>query len=155
MDKKSKIFLTVFFGLIVVVIGISFYKYFIAKNYFIKTETVCDPATEKCFVRTCDPADDSECPENEAERISYYKLIEEKAYAIASCDAATEDCENPVCKPDAECTETLCDQSNVIEGEECNDPTTYLENQIINQETTSEADSGETQPKEASSNSEE
>lgn len=155
MDKKSKIFLLVFFGLIIAVIGISFYKYFVAKNYFIKAETACDPATEKCFAYTCDPEEDAECPEDEAERVSYYKYVEKKAFKINQCDAATQDCNNPICEPGEDCKVILCDESTVSEGEECNDPAKYKEELDKNNLIDSEADAPDSENAEETPNNQE
>lgn len=82
MDKKSKIFFAVFFSVIIIMIGVSFYKYFVLKDYYIQLEADCNPEQEECLSYVCDPADDSECPEVEADRVSHYKLIEKKASAI-------------------------------------------------------------------------
>ena len=129
MDKKSKIFFSVFFFVAFIVTAMAFYKFYILKDYYIKSEAACDPAAEKCFIYECDPADDSECPENAADRISYYKLIEKKASAIPSCDPGEADCPPLACRAGEDCAETLCDSAALTEGEQCSDPAEYLKNQ--------------------------
>ncbi len=127
-DRKNKIFFAVFFGLIAVVVAVTFVKYFIMKDYYIQAETECDPSSERCFIYECDPEEDGEdCPEDEAERISYYKLIKKKAYAIPLCDPEDENCPALVCLPGEDCEETLCEEDNEEEGIVCNDPAEYAE----------------------------
>jgi hypothetical protein len=122
MDKKSKIFFSVFFLIIFVVTGISFYKFYVLKDYYIRLETDCDPAVEKCFIYECDPADDSECPENVDERISYYKLIEKKASDLPLCDATDPSCPPVSCQAGEDCREILCDEETKAEEEKCSGP---------------------------------
>jgi len=78
-NQKSKIGNKVFYSILVLSIllsvWITFVKIVVQKNYQIVAETSCDPALEKCFAFTCDPADDETCPTEETERTSYYKMI--------------------------------------------------------------------------------
>lgn len=127
MDKKSKIFFLVFFLLIAVVVVITYMKYFVAKDYYITAQADCDPTIENCFVYTCDPEIDSECPEDPAEQASYYKLVNKKANQIPLCDPNEEDCNALDCDPGMDCQVIYCDESNVSEEETCNDPERYLE----------------------------
>ncbi len=127
MDKKSKIFFLVFFLLIAIVTVITYMKYFVAKDYYITAQADCDPATEVCFAHTCDPEIDGECPEDEADRVSYYKLVNKRANLIPLCDPNEEDCNALECLEGMDCQVTYCDEDNVPEGEECNDPEKYLE----------------------------
>lgn len=128
MDKKSKIFFSVFFSIAFIVTAISFFKFYILKDYYIKSETACDPATEKCFIYECDPAVDTGCSENAAERISYYKLIEKKASALPLCDPNDTGCPALTCQAGEDCKETLCDETTIVAGEQCSDPAEYLKN---------------------------
>lgn len=130
MDKKSKIFFSIFFFAIFVVAVIAFEKFYILKDYYIKTEVDCDPAAEKCFIYECDPTDDGECPENPTERISYYKLIEKKASAIPLCDPSDTECPPLACLAGEACQETLCDEATKTEDEVCSDPIEYLMDQV-------------------------
>ncbi|MDQ1283956.1 MAG: hypothetical protein QG620_304 [Patescibacteria group bacterium] len=127
IDKKSRIFFAVFFGLIALTVAATFIKYFILKDYYIQAEAECDPSAERCFIYECDPEEDGEdCPEDEAERISYYKLIKKKAYAIPLCDPAGENCPALACQAGEDCEETLCEEDNEEEGIVCNDPAEYV-----------------------------
>jgi len=119
-DKKSKIFFIVFFAAALTAAGISFYKYFILKDYYITAEAECDPETEKCFIYECNPEEDSECPEDPNERISYYKLVEKKAFAVSLCDSNSPDCQPFACQEGEDCKEILCDEKTAkTEGAEC------------------------------------
>ena len=133
MDPKTqkvsleRILTWAFFLVVVTVVVATFLKYFYLKDFYIETQTECDPESEACFVYTCDPEEDEDCPEDESERSEYYKKIRKKAYAILSCDSNSEECPALTCDPCEDCQETLCNESNVLEGEECNDPVKYLE----------------------------
>ncbi len=125
MAKNSKIFFIFFFSIIFIVIAVSFYKYFILKDYYIKAEVKCNPQQEKCFIAECDSVSDSECPENPSERISYYKIVEKKAFAIPLCDSSLPDCQPLVCQESKNCKETFCDETAEIEGAQCSNPETF------------------------------
>lgn len=129
MDKKSKIFFSVFFSIAFIVMAVAFFKFYVFKDYYIKSEAECDPETENCFIYECDPAEDSECPENPDERASYYKLVEKKAYALPVCDSADLECSPIACQEGEDCTEILCDEASKAEDEQCNDPEEYIKNQ--------------------------
>lgn len=117
MDK-SRLFFGVVFFLFFVVAGISFVRYFILRDYLVQAEISCDPSAESCFVYTCDPIDDSECPEAEDERTSYYKLIQKKAFTLPDCEPGSEGCPELECVEGEDCQVILCDQ----ETEECSQP---------------------------------
>jgi hypothetical protein len=126
-DKKSKIANRIFYIiltlLILISVGVTFNKIVIQKDYQIVAETSCDPAIEKCFVYTCDPADDSTCPVEESERTSYYKMVSKKAANIALCETTVDKvgCDTELnCTPDEEfCSYTFCDPDNLADGETC------------------------------------
>ena len=129
-SRVERIFFAVFFGLIFAVVGITYHRYLILKDYYIQVEAECDPAREKCFIYECDPSEEGgECPEDPEEGISYYKLIKKKAFAIPDCDPASLDCPKLFCAPEEDCEETLCEEESLEEGEKCSDPETYLEEQ--------------------------
>lgn len=75
MDKKSKIIISLFFGIAVVSVILTYYKIMIKKDYLISAETGCDPETDKCFARTCDPKIDETCSGDPNERVFYYKIV--------------------------------------------------------------------------------
>lgn len=138
MDKKSKIFFLVFLLLIIGSVALTYWRIMVKRDYIISAQTSCDPALESCFVYECDPEDpeDPECATlPEEERISYYKLIDKNAKNIPLCDAEAESdsAEAGKCpkeltceEGEEECETILCDDSNVPEGESCNDPEQYL-----------------------------
>jgi len=125
MDKKTKILYAVFFAAIIFAVGASYYKYFVAKDYFVKMETECDPMSEVCFVFECDPESDPECPAEVEERVSYYKYVNKKAFAIPLCDPENEECASLQCSADEDCEEIFCSEETVDEGTTCNDPGQY------------------------------
>jgi hypothetical protein len=125
MDKKSKIFFVVFFLLIVGSVGVTYYRYFIVRDYMITAQASCDPFTEACFVYVCDPTAE-ECTGDPEQDTSYYKNITRNAKNIPLCNPSDEDCTALTCPPgEADCTLTLCDPDTVPDGIVCNDPATY------------------------------
>ena len=125
MDRKTKIFFGVFFGLIAITIVVTFCKFFILKDYYIQAQADCDPAKEACFATTCDPTQDDTCPKNPAEQTSYTKLVEKKASEIPLCDPNDKSCDALACKPSMDCQVIYCDKNTVEDGETCNDPAEY------------------------------
>jgi len=119
MDTKSKVLFFIFILMILAVVGVVYYRYVILRDYYMQAQVECDPQTEKCFMTECDPADDSECPANPDERVSYYKIIEKKAYAIPLCDPTDKSCPPLTCAGDLSCHETFCDENNLGDGEAC------------------------------------
>lgn len=130
MDKKSRILFLIIILAILISVGLSFNKYMIQRDYFMQFQVECDPAIEKCFVVECSPEDGSECPANEVERKSYYKIIMKKAYLLPDCDPNNEYCPKVSCDKDVTCEEIFCDENTVIEGETCNDPEQYQQNDV-------------------------
>lgn len=125
MDTKSKIFLAIFFTFIILITGLTFYKYIVAKDYYVKVEADCDPEIESCFVYECDPAEDTQCPEDPVARVYYYKIIEKKAYAIPLCDPNNMACPPLACNDGEDCTEIYCEQ-NIEEEVFCATPDTLV-----------------------------
>jgi len=93
-DKKTIILNRVFyFILFFAIISSAFLTYtriVVNKDYQISAEVSCDPTLEQCFEWKCDPVEDSTCPENPDERISYYKIISKRASNIAQCESTIE-----------------------------------------------------------------
>lgn len=127
MDKKSKIFFSIFFLVIFLVAVISFYKFYILKDYYITSEAVCDPARENCFIYECNPSG-GDCSEDPNERVSYYKLIEKRASALPLCDPNDSACPSITCRAGEDCREILCDETTITAGEQCSKPPEYLNN---------------------------
>lgn len=113
MDKKSKIFFIIFFFLVLLAVGASFYKYFILKDYYIKAEVECDPEQEKCFMI-----------EDET-TTSYYKIIKKKARDISLCEADSADCPALACQAGEDCQEIFCDQATETEETPCSNFETF------------------------------
>lgn len=110
MDKKSKVLFFVLFFAVLTAVGLSFYKYVIKMDYYLKIQVDCNPAKERCFT---------------AEEETYYKIIMKKAYLIPDCDPEDAQCPSINCENDEICQEVFCDEGNVSAGETCNDPTAY------------------------------
>jgi len=120
MDKKSKVLFWVFGVLLVISIGVTFYKYVIKKDYIIMAYIGCDPQIERCFFVPCEGED---CPAE----IDYYKIINKKAFNIELCDPETTGCNPPVCKDgEKDCEIILCSEDTVSEGEKCSSTATSL-----------------------------
>ena len=124
---RNRIFYTILTLLIIGSVGVTFYKIVIQKNYQITAETSCDPQAEKCFIRTCDPANDDTCPTNKEEQTTYYKLVSKRASNVAVCGATVEktgcDTELSCTQGELNCSYTFCTESNVPDGETCSSPT--------------------------------
>ena len=129
MDKKTKIFFAIFFGVIVIVAGISFYKYIVLRNYYITVDVPCDPAQEQCFMEECDPESPDGCPEDAVDGVTYYKLIKKKAYAVPACDPNDSDCPPLTCLAGEDCLEIFCDEIAAADGYICSNPEEYSNNQ--------------------------
>lgn len=129
LDRKSKI-LFIFIGLLIVgSVAVTFWRYMVKRDYIVQAQTDCDPTTEKCFVWQCDPASTVEgeaCTGDPESDIWYYKIIHRNAKNIPLCDPNDENCTALVCDPgEKDCSEELCSENNVPEGETCNDPEQY------------------------------
>lgn len=142
MDKKSKIFLVVFFLLIVGSVGATYWRIFVKKNYIIENQVDCDPYVDACFIWECDPESTVEgeaCTGDEEADIWYYQIARRKAFNIPLCDPEKDDtCDPWTCAEDEKDCETIfCSDDNKGEQEaECNDPVQYS---IDNPEEDSEA----------------
>ncbi len=127
MDKR--IWTTAFFVLLVALfisaVAISYYKYFMIKDFVVQAETECDPTEEKCFIWICDPTEE-ECAGDPEEDTWYYKYIMKKAYLLPDCDIFyDEDCPSPVCNEFEDCEEIFCEDGNEDEIK-CTDPGIFL-----------------------------
>jgi hypothetical protein len=123
----SKLFLIIFALLLIGSISLTFWRIVVKRDYIISAEQECDPYTEACFIYTCSPDEDEECPADPAERMSYYKLIHKNAQNIPLCDAQADECpaELTCAENEEECEYIYCDEDTVAEGEECVDPVQY------------------------------
>lgn len=135
MDKKSKIFFIIFGLLIAGSVAVTYWKIMIKRDYVITAQAECDPYTENCFVHMCDPDPDvdAECTGDIIEDTWYTKNISRMAYNIPDCDPNDEACTALICPEEGEesCSYELCDETNVPEGDSCNDPEQYtLDNPV-------------------------
>jgi len=112
IDKKSKLLFSGFAVFVLLIFFLSFLKYFIFEDYYMKLRIECDPRIENCFV------DD----ENESEVI-YYKMIMMKVYNIPSCHREGT-CPLLSCGNNTKCKEILCNASNTKNGL-CSNQLTY------------------------------
>jgi len=129
MDKKSKILIWFFVVLIIGAVGVTYWRIMIKRDYIIQSQVDCDPYTEECFVHVCDPTAGEECTGKPEEDTSYYKIIRKNASRIPMCDPNKD--ENCVIQCEAnepECEYELCSADNVPEGETCNNPEEYTQN---------------------------
>jgi hypothetical protein len=116
MDKKSKILITLFLLLLIVVVGFTLYKYGVKKDYLIYGSSPCDPQVESCFYYPCEEGDDSCNPDE----IEYYKKVEKKAFNIERCDPAVEGCNPLFCAENEDnCVVILCSENTIDDGETC------------------------------------
>jgi hypothetical protein len=125
--NTSKIVTIVFFLLIGISIGFTYYKYVIQEDYMVKAQAPCDPYTESCFVAVCDP-EEEECTGNVDEDTTYYKILYRNAQNIPPCDANSEEGCNAslTCwDGESECEIVACSPDAVEEGEECSNSDVY------------------------------
>lgn len=127
-DKRSCVLVGAF--LILILSAATFAVYRIVKNgsYQVQLEVGCDPASQVCFMRSCNPSAGDSCAEDSVNSITYYKIIEIEKSKIPVCDPGDDSCslEGLSCDGVKGCLETLCDDANVPEGETCNDPSAYI-----------------------------
>lgn len=108
-----------FFLVLTMIVAVTFYQYCVAKNYVVTGQVPCDPSSEKCYQTVCDPAEDPDCPEVEADRVSYYKYVEKKAADVNLCDSTSVGCDPLVCSSGENCIEIWCNEETVSDGESC------------------------------------
>lgn len=134
----GKILLWIFFLLIIGTLGFTYWKFMVARNYVVVVQAECDPYSEKCFTHVCDPDPnmDGECTGDLVEDTWQTKNISRMAYNMPECNPATDEaCALLLCKEGEEkCFYDLCDESNVPEGDTCNDPVEYTKNNPVEEE---------------------
>lgn len=149
IDKKSKILLLVFILFIIGAVAITYWRTFIRRDYIIEAQIDCDPASEACFIWQCDPGSTEEgeaCTGDPEKDIWYYKIIKKNASQIPVCDPNSEECSPLSCEEnEKDCEMTLCTPENVKEGETCNDPVKYNEENPPEEELTCEEGNEECQ----------
>lgn len=113
MDKKSKFFIGFFFVASIFVMTLLFCRFYIQRDYFVKGEVACNPQTEKCFVRSCSEGCEADAAPD------YYKIRTVRAYELPVCDPHVGECPEVDCATPDSCSEELCTEENVPEGENC------------------------------------
>lgn len=110
MDKNSKVLFTLFFVLLGLSVGTSFYRYIIAKDYIVEARAECNPTQQACFVSEEDQ--------------SYYALIRKKAADIPLCNPGEEGCDALACESgQSECEVIYCSEALAeSRGVGCSDP---------------------------------
>lgn len=140
MDKKSKIFFIIFGMLVVVMVGATYWRIMIKKDYVVEAQIDCDPYIQNCFIWECDPNSNVEgeaCTGDAEKDIWYYNIVKRNAGRIPLCDPATdENCTALVCgENEPECEQIFCNDENKGEqGVECNDPVKYTEENPVEEE---------------------
>lgn len=132
MDKKSKILLWIFVGLIAISVAVTYWRIMIKRDYVIEAQVDCDPYAEACFVWECDPTSTVEgeaCVGDPESDVWYFKVAKRNAGRIPLCDPNTdEDCQPMLCAEDEmECEEMLCteDQLEAQYASYCVDPVVF------------------------------
>ena len=121
-------FFLMFFLVAATSVAATFYRIFIARDYFVLMETVCDPSASACFARDICETEDGMCAEGDVPvETEYYKIVERKAFSFpevcATGSLENEICADVSCRPgEGECSETLCSKETVPEGETCFGP---------------------------------
>lgn len=90
-----------------------FSKFYILRDYTLRSEVACDPQSEVCFVRPCL----EEC-ETDAEP-EYYKIQMVHASDVPLCDPHREECPEIQCESVASCVELFCMEDSVPTEESC------------------------------------
>lgn len=109
MSKKNKFLLSALLVLIVAVVSITFFRFYVARDYLVISEIECDPEINNCFVWVNDDGEEE-----------YYAYLEKMAYNIPLCNPHREECEELSCgENEEECETFFCDPSEVGEGEYC------------------------------------
>lgn len=151
MDKKSKILIAVFLVLILISVGITYWRIMVKKDYVVESQVDCDPYSEACFIWQCDPASTEEgeaCTGDPEIDIWYYKIARRLAANIPLCDPETDEtCDPWTCtEEERDCQQILCDEvTGEDQGVECNDPEQYTIDNPIEEEDLS-ADEAECDP---------
>lgn len=94
----------------------------VKQDYYVLTQSSCDPKTESCFERKCGDLWWFECIGDPESDISVYKYEKRKAYEFAYCDPVVsqegflaklteaKDCPIPECtENDVNCSVIYCD----------------------------------------------
>jgi len=107
--RGSDVFLYSLLFMCFISIVLSFYFFYIKKDYDFIVEVACNPEVETCFYRDCTTPED--CPPN---NLSYYTEYTIKASDFKSC--GNEDC-TEACKDNLiTCIKTGCTDIQINDG---------------------------------------
>lgn len=103
--KSAKVLIVTIILASVVSAGFAFYKFYIARDYFVFANVSCDPTLHSCFV-----GDGQDTPQ-------YYKKISKRANTIPACDGWLDQCPVLTCvQEDQNCTIEYCETGT---GDSC------------------------------------
>jgi hypothetical protein len=131
-EKSSNWFLLLLVGGSILVTAVSFFQFYIRKEYSFEVETACDPTTEACFYRDCEQ-EENFCPPND---LSYYKRYSISAGDFSSCTGG--DCASACATGIITCTQIACDDASHAEGSVCVKPAPELLEETVTKPSTDE-----------------
>lgn len=84
--KRNKIFILFLLGGVVFCIGITYYWFIVAEEFFVSYAVSCDPTEENCYYWVCEPDYLTECTGDIEEDFFTYKFVKKKAKYFSACD---------------------------------------------------------------------
>ena len=111
MTKSPRFVIWAVGAIVFLVVLNRFDQYYLKKNFLLKVNTGCNPASEQCFVSDCSAAD-PECDQ------SPYKKIEILAAQAPAC-LEEHQCQTFSCGGLSQCQVTYCSTGTMEEGERC------------------------------------
>ncbi len=146
MDTKSKWLFAVFGLVLAGSLGLTYLRYMVEQDYMIETEMPCDPLSERCLIRVCDPSAEA-CSGDVETDTTYFKTLYRNAKYIPDCDPADEACTALSCTPgETDCQIETCTES--VDDLECSDPAAFAathpaitETEAVEMETSEEKES--------------
>lgn len=121
MDKKSKIILSIFAFIILVSVGVTYFRIMVKRDYVVEAQTDCDPYENQCFVWECDPQSTVEgeaCTGDPESDTWYFQVAKRNARNIPLCNPETDENCNPwTCSEnEKDCEAVFCNETN-MEGQ--------------------------------------
>jgi hypothetical protein len=107
MSRGSKILLLLIGVAALLSIGITFYRYYVIRDFLIATEVPCDPMHENCFVRHCTVDDWDICDFIHKKYTRYYKIVTKPASNMSLCNQNTQQCPPVSCGKSEESCEVI------------------------------------------------
>lgn len=106
--KKSNYFSIIAVALFLVVILVSYYKFYVKDSFNVTKQVSCDVFVDSCFVSDCE-ANDPECDTT----TTYKKIVAPSNYAGSDYDSFT-------CESNSQnCQIITCNSDTVEDGEKC------------------------------------